>query len=51
VLGPWLVTADEIVDPDNVPLSSFVLLFCLISPLTDLTGAGWKKPSSLVQDG
>jgi 2,4-didehydro-3-deoxy-L-rhamnonate hydrolase len=21
VLGPWLVTADEIVDPDNVPLS------------------------------
>ena len=21
VLGPWLVTADEIVDPDNVPLN------------------------------
>jgi 2,4-didehydro-3-deoxy-L-rhamnonate hydrolase len=21
VLGPWLVTADEIADPDNVPLS------------------------------
>jgi len=24
VLGPWLVTADEIPDPDNVPLSIFV---------------------------
>ena len=24
VLGPWFVTADEIADPDNVPLSIFV---------------------------
>ncbi len=24
VLGPWMVTADEIPDPDNVPLSIFV---------------------------